>query len=61
MESDVFNQDDSDPDEIEIQGIGMYEGGSDTSHDNYKYCNMMTICRPPSSEDINGLNKWTRP
>ena len=54
LEFAFFNQDDSDRDDIDIQAIGMYEGDSNSSHENIRYYNAMTFDRPPQRRKIKG-------
>lgn len=61
LEFNFFNKDDWEPGDIDIEAIGMYEGESNTSHEDIRYCNMMTIDRPPFLETVYVLKEWTKP
>ena len=43
LEFDFFNQDDSDPEELDVQARNMYEEEGNDDFDGYRFCNMMTI------------------
>ena len=43
LEFDFFNQDDSDPEELDVQAMNMYEEEGNDDFDVYRFCNMMTI------------------
>ena len=50
LEFNFFNQDDSDPAELDVQAMSMYEDKDDTASDRYRYCDMMTVQGQPFIE-----------
>ena len=60
LEFDFFNQEDSE-DDIDIQAIGMYEGDSDRSSNDIRYCNTMTLVRPPHQRAMSEETTWVKP
>lgn len=57
LELHFFNQDDSDPEELDLQATERYEYESNTSNGECRYCNKMIINNPPLLE-ITKRMKW---